>query len=102
MVFFQVADLLCQNDDERELDDLRRLDADAEKAQPVLPVLSLTPKGISSSRKTTLNAHRICHLSASTSTSSTVMTTNAKTPRMSDALCTMTYLAEWYDAVASR
>lgn len=28
------------------------------------------------------------------------MTTNAKTPRMSDALCTMTYLAEWYDAVA--
>ncbi len=26
--------------------------------------------------------------------------TNAKTPRMSDALCTMTYLAEWYDAVA--
>ena len=70
------------------------------RSQPVLPVLSLTPKGISSSRKTTLNAHRICHLSASTSTSSTVMTTNAKTPRMSDALCTMTYLAEWYDAVA--
>ena len=34
VVFFQVADLLCQNDDERELDDLRRLDADAEKAQP--------------------------------------------------------------------
>ena len=34
VVFLQVTDLLCQHDDKCELDDLRRLDADAEKAQP--------------------------------------------------------------------
>ena len=70
------------------------------RSQPVLPVLSLTPNGISSSRNTTLNTHSSSHLSARMSMSRTVMTTNAKIPRNSDAVCTITYFGEPYDAVA--
>ena len=63
------------------------------RSQPLLPVPSSTPNGISSIKNRALKTHSHCQRSARISMSSSVMTTNAPIPRNSAKVCTTTYFA---------